>query len=45
MAHTFTVTVDSDDLSQKELGKIEKALQKSLKKWFLKGHAIKVERA
>lgn len=45
MVHTFQVTIDADDLSAKELAKIENTLQKSLKKWFLKGYAIKVEQA
>lgn len=43
MAHTFTVTIDSEDISAKDLAKIESTLQKSLKKWFLKGYAIRVE--
>lgn len=41
---TYTVTVDGD-ISAKDSTKIQQALQKSLGKWFKKGHAIKVEEA
>ncbi len=42
MAHVFTVTLDGE-LSEKEQEKIRQTLQKSLSKWFKKGHTISVE--
>lgn len=44
MARTFEVSVDGE-LSDKDAAKIQQTLQKSLAKWFKKGHSIKVEEA
>ncbi len=42
MPRTFMVSIDGS-LSDREAAKVVQSVQKSLAKWFKKGHGIKVE--